>query len=652
MLAFGFVLLAIFSFVQNCFAQSNVTDFCGPGTFFDPRTNRCEVPPPASGPSVSFPSLQTSASGTLKILANGVIIQNMSAPPSQAPLDLFAFVTSVLGQLGSIQNSVVALQDAVRLLQNGQTTLNSQVSGLQGGQASINASLQNTISDLKSLTNTLNNSIVQESSRASTTELSLATNIGQQVLQTSSQATATSASLARSVQQVQTTLTTQTTQIVFNLTQETSRALAAEQGLTSSISSETTRALSVEGQLSSGVRATQSSLTATINQLVQLNANQTNLFNAHNTTRNFTDVAIQNIALEVARATAVDIALQSQLTVETNRATAAEAALGALLSIEVSRAMAAEQLLLPKATAASTYLTVSNAAATYLSSNTATSTYLTQSSAAATYLTQNTATTTYASISNVNANFLTQSAASSTYLTQSSAAATYATQSNVVATYLPISTASTTYLTITNAAATYLNKAPGTIMVFAAATAPAGWILCDGSAFAIGNPTYAVLYGVIGFTYTTTANRNVNLFQVPDLRGRVPRGQDSTGANGYTVALGAAGGQTQTSFSISVAQLPSHTHTGSGTTSSANARFYRTVSASPGGTNSAANHQPGWTGGAFTDRNDNQVLIFCDRASVCMSLSVAVAFCACAGVCCFVVPDYLWFQLRSLRVRQ
>lgn len=58
------------------------------------------------------------------------------------------------------------------------------------------------------------------------------------------------------------------------------------------------------------------------------------------------------------------------------------------------------------------------------------------------------------------------------------------------------------------------------IVEFAGGTAPAGWLLCDGSA--VDRTTYASLFKVIGTTYGTGDGSTT--FNLPDHRGRVPVG--------------------------------------------------------------------------------------------------------------------------------
>ncbi len=121
-----------------------------------------------------------------------------------------------------------------------------------------------------------------------------------------------------------------------------------------------------------------------------------------------------------------------------------------------------------------------------------------------------------------------------------------------------------TYAKLAAAAIERLNPT-GSMIAFAGASAPTGWLLCDGSA--ISRSTYATLYGIIGTVYGTGDGSTT--FNIPDLRGRVIAGQDDMGGssanrltgltdglNGDT--LGATGGlETQT---LTTAMIPAHTH--------------------------------------------------------------------------------------------
>jgi microcystin-dependent protein len=122
---------------------------------------------------------------------------------------------------------------------------------------------------------------------------------------------------------------------------------------------------------------------------------------------------------------------------------------------------------------------------------------------------------------------------------------------------------------------------PGEIRTYGGTSAPTGWLLCYGQA--ISRTTYAALFAVIGTTYGSGDGSTT--FNVPDLRGRFPLGQDDMGgsaANRVTSAasgldgatLGASGGaQTVT---LSTSEVPSHTHTG--TTGSSGAHTHTALS--------------------------------------------------------------------------
>ena len=67
---------------------------------------------------------------------------------------------------------------------------------------------------------------------------------------------------------------------------------------------------------------------------------------------------------------------------------------------------------------------------------------------------------------------------------------------------------------------------PGVIVPYGGATAPAGWLLCDGRA--VSRTTYADLFAVIGTTYG--AGNGSTTFTLPDLRGRVAAGANASNA--------------------------------------------------------------------------------------------------------------------------
>jgi microcystin-dependent protein len=101
------------------------------------------------------------------------------------------------------------------------------------------------------------------------------------------------------------------------------------------------------------------------------------------------------------------------------------------------------------------------------------------------------------------------------------------------------------------------------IMPYAGASAPTGYLFCDGDA--VSRATYSDLFGIIGVTYG--AGDGSTTFALPDLRGRVIAGQDDMGgssANNLTDAQadqlgGTLGNETHT---LTTTELPAHTHGG------------------------------------------------------------------------------------------
>lgn len=65
----------------------------------------------------------------------------------------------------------------------------------------------------------------------------------------------------------------------------------------------------------------------------------------------------------------------------------------------------------------------------------------------------------------------------------------------------------------------------GATVPFAGPTAPEGWLLCDGSA--VSRTTYADLFAAIGTTWG--AGDGSTTFNIPDMRGRIPRGVATSG---------------------------------------------------------------------------------------------------------------------------
>lgn len=93
---------------------------------------------------------------------------------------------------------------------------------------------------------------------------------------------------------------------------------------------------------------------------------------------------------------------------------------------------------------------------------------------------------------------------------------------------------------------------PGGIQMYGGTSAPAGWLLCHGTAYQAAD--YPALYAVIGTTFGASG---AGTFKVPDFRGRSPLGVGQ--GSGLTLrALGQMGGA-ETHVLVE-AELASHSH--------------------------------------------------------------------------------------------
>lgn len=136
----------------------------------------------------------------------------------------------------------------------------------------------------------------------------------------------------------------------------------------------------------------------------------------------------------------------------------------------------------------------------------------------------------------------------------------------------------------------------GAVLPYAASAAPAGFLLCDGSA--VSRTTYARLFATIGTTYG--AGDGSTTFNVPNMADRMPVGVSGT------KALGSAGGAA--SVTLAAANLPNHTHTigvnyQSTTTTGGTAIRVTDVANTTGGTGTLATGNTGNGGFANTAVN-------------------------------------------------
>jgi microcystin-dependent protein len=93
----------------------------------------------------------------------------------------------------------------------------------------------------------------------------------------------------------------------------------------------------------------------------------------------------------------------------------------------------------------------------------------------------------------------------------------------------------------------------GSVTAFAGASAPSGYLMCDGSE--LSRETYSSLFSIIGTTYGT--GNGTTTFNVPNLKGRMPVGLDSSQTEFNS--LGLIGGAKQ--HTLTSNEMPSHTHT-------------------------------------------------------------------------------------------
>ena len=144
-----------------------------------------------------------------------------------------------------------------------------------------------------------------------------------------------------------------------------------------------------------------------------------------------------------------------------------------------------------------------------------------------------------------------------------------------------------TQINTINSAISALEVFPkGMISPYGGASAPTGWLMCDGSA--VSRTTYSALFAVIGTAYGSGDSSTT--FNVPDLLGRTPIGAGS--GSGLTArTLGQKVGVESTVLTSS--HIPQHSHTidhGHG----------NTINISTGGSH-AHSFSTGWTGSGTHD---------------------------------------------------
>lgn len=126
----------------------------------------------------------------------------------------------------------------------------------------------------------------------------------------------------------------------------------------------------------------------------------------------------------------------------------------------------------------------------------------------------------------------------------------------------------------------------GTVHLFSGASAPDGYLLCDGSA--VSRETYASLFAVTGTAYG--AGNGSTTFNIPNLQQRFPLGKAVSGTGSTLGATGGAIDHTHTgpshthtgpSHSHSIANQADHTHSLSGTTATEGAHTHTFTTGTP-----------------------------------------------------------------------
>lgn len=119
----------------------------------------------------------------------------------------------------------------------------------------------------------------------------------------------------------------------------------------------------------------------------------------------------------------------------------------------------------------------------------------------------------------------------------------------------------------------------GSLVAYAGASAPTGWLLCDGSA--VSRADYGNLFSAIGTAYGS--GDGTTTFNVPDLRGRTAVGKNA----GTFATLGATGGAETVTLTGAQSGVPAHSHAAVSSSGSSGAHSHG-VSVGTGGSHSHA----------------------------------------------------------------
>ncbi len=127
----------------------------------------------------------------------------------------------------------------------------------------------------------------------------------------------------------------------------------------------------------------------------------------------------------------------------------------------------------------------------------------------------------------------------------------------------------------------------GSVIDYAGAVAPEGWLLCFGQE--VSRSAYSALFSAIGTTYGT--GNGSTTFNLPDCRGRVTAGRDNMGGTDAgrltkilsSRNLGGTGGVQE--HTLTVAQMPAHSHSGTTSTNGAHSHSMSSGDTAGWGTN-------------------------------------------------------------------
>lgn len=142
----------------------------------------------------------------------------------------------------------------------------------------------------------------------------------------------------------------------------------------------------------------------------------------------------------------------------------------------------------------------------------------------------------------------------------------------------------------------------GTVIAFAGATPPTGWLLCNGSA--ISRTTYSALFAAIGSAHGSGDGSTT--FHLPDYRGRFLRGVDGAAGNDpdkLTRTAANTGGNTANAVgSVQSDVFQAHAHLTSTSSSYGNIGYANQVARTNGGTQQNVNFDQGIaTGSSSTE---------------------------------------------------